>query len=155
MIRPIAFRPTPVLGGSGYFHGSNTMLSGASTPTNPTGPSGPSSFRTINAGLPPSGTSANATPTHGMTPVNGIYGRTAVGPGGGPGGGGGSEVGFAPGHPLVKEGRRHYGSECSVCVYYICGHLTLAAIFIRGRDFIRFLRPIPSFNTIQRKLCVG
>ena len=33
VIRPIAFRPTPVGGGSA-FHGSSGKLSGASTPTN-------------------------------------------------------------------------------------------------------------------------
>lgn len=85
MIRPIAFRPTPVMGGGGG--------SGASTPTN--------SIR-INSSTPMSGI---------------IYGNNnSIRPGVV------VESGFAPGHPLVKDGgvggvggpgsRRHYGSKC-------------------------------------------
>ena len=51
------------------------------------------------------------------TPTHGIYGsrvNAAVGPpsaAGGGVGGGVAEGGFVPGHPLVKDGRRHYGSK--------------------------------------------
>ena len=47
------------------------------------------------------------------TPTHGIYGSrvNAVGPPSAGGGGGVAEGGFVPGHPLVKDGRRHYGSK--------------------------------------------
>ena len=83
LIRPIAFRPTP---------GPN---SGASTPTN--GPlmgfrppsNGPDS---LHGGL------ARASPA---TSHGGPFTNPATN----------TNDGFAPGHPLVKDGRRHYGSK--------------------------------------------
>ena len=81
LIRPIAFRPTP---------GPN---SGASTPTN--GPllgfrppsNGPDSLHGLARASPATSQGGPFTPA---TNTN---------------------DGFAPGHPLVKDGRRHYGSK--------------------------------------------
>ena len=94
LIRPIAFRPTP---------GPN---SGASTPTN--GPlilGGTPGFRPGSS----NGTSEVASLVHShhhaVTPQQG-------GSMGGPFNPvGQNNEGFAPGHPLIKEGRRHYGSK--------------------------------------------
>ena len=118
VIRPIAFRPVPGVGGN----------SGASTPTNgnvfglfrPMGGGG--------GGTAPS--SGQTTPASMLQPYSDVQPSPAPPPftshvtlGGGvvPGGPGGHpphllqlpkpNEGFAPGHPLVKDGRRHYGSK--------------------------------------------
>ena len=67
-----------------------------------------------NETFPRSPAAAAVTPSsNAATPTHGIYGRAnAVGPlSVGGGGGGVAEGGFVPGHPLVKDGRRHYGSK--------------------------------------------
>ena len=58
-----------------------------------------------NETFPRSPAAAALTPSsNAATPTHGIYGRAnAVG--------GAAEGGFVPGHPLVKDGRRHYGSK--------------------------------------------
>ena len=81
LIRPIAFRPTP---------GPN---SGASTPTN-----GPL------MGFRP--------PSNGPDSLHGLARASPATSQGGPfTPGTNTNDGFAPGHPLVKDGRRHYGSK--------------------------------------------
>ncbi len=50
---------------------------------------------------------------HSLTRASPAY-HPVGGIGGLPGGVTPTNEGFAPGHPLVKEGRRHYGSKC-VC----------------------------------------
>ena len=64
-----------------------------------------------NETFPRSPAAAALTPSSNAgTPTHGIYGRAnAVGPLSV--GGGVAEGGFVPGHPLVKDGRRHYGSK--------------------------------------------
>ncbi len=93
LIRPIAFRPTP---------GPN---SGASTPTNgplmfPTRPGssngGPESL-VHHLGL------ARASPANSLVATQGPINNANSGLQ--------NNEGFAPGHPLVKDGRRHYGSK--------------------------------------------
>lgn len=94
LIKPIAFRPTP---------GPN---SGASTPTNgPTFMHGGPFMRPGSSNGPES--------LHGLTraspagPVPAVFGTTPT------------NEGFAPGHPLVKDGRRHYGSKSNfLCMIY-------------------------------------
>lgn len=97
VIRPIAFRPTPV----------NGKMSNASTPTNGPPPPPPNSFRPINAATPTS-SSGQSYSIGGPVVVN--AGRSLAGVQQG----NGNTEGFAPGHPLVKEGRRHYGSKLEV-----------------------------------------
>ena len=83
LIRPIAFRPAP---------GPN---SGASTPTN-----GPlMGFR------PPSN---GPDSLHGLARASPATSQVGIGPFAP---GSSTSEGFAPGHPLVKDGRRHYGSK--------------------------------------------
>ena len=101
VIRPIAFRPVP---GGG---------SGASTPTN----SHFGSFRPV--GAPSSGHTTPSQPTYidqpspAPPPAGGglqLIGSTTVTHPTNPALPKANE-GFAPGHPLVKDGRRHYGSK--------------------------------------------
>lgn len=97
LIRPIAFRPTP---------GPN---SGASTPTN--GPLGsyvrPGSSNGNNESLVPIvGLLARASPAQGPFNVPVPQAQSTQ-----QNGNSSTSEGFAPGHPLVKDGRRHYGSS--------------------------------------------
>lgn len=97
LIRPIAFRPTP---------GPN---SGASTPTN--GPLGsfvrPGSSNGNNESLVPIvGHLARASPAQGPFNVPVPQAQSTQ-----QNGNSSTSEGFAPGHPLVKDGRRHYGSS--------------------------------------------
>ena len=117
VIRPIAFRPVPGVGGN----------SGASTPTNG---NVFGLFRPMGGGGGTAPSSGQTTPASMLQPYSDVQPSPAPPPftshvtlGGGvvPGGTGGHpphllqlpkpNEGFAPGHPLVKDGRRHYGSK--------------------------------------------
>ena len=121
LIRPIAFRPTP---------GPN---SGASTPTN--GPllgfrppsNGPDSLHGLARASPATSQGGPFTPA---TNTN---------------------DGFAPGHPLVKDGRRHYGSKNYfftilqysftrfLTAYYVCG-IGYAMLLKKEQFFLSVVR---------------
>merc|ERR1712223_1085081 len=96
LIRPIAFRPTP---------GPN---SGASIPTNgPLGSFRPGSSNGNNESLVQlGGLLARASPAQGPFNVPVPQTQSAQ-----QNGNSSTSEGFAPGHPLVKDGRRHYGSS--------------------------------------------
>ena len=93
VIRPIAFRPTP------------GPSSGASTPTNGYVVS---SFRPPSSNFDFGGPHPNvrASPATSMTHV--VMGGVPPPPPPHPNY---NNEGFAPGHPLIKDGRRHYGSK--------------------------------------------
>lgn len=95
VIRPIAFRPTPS-NSSTNLSGVGGNLSGTSTPTNAPMPA----FRPLGATVmgPYGSRSGTWSSNGGYVGVN--------------------SEGFAPGHPLARDGRRHYGSE----YHFLRGH---------------------------------
>lgn len=120
VVRPIAFRPLSVSCGP-----SPCPVNGAPGPSLPPGikppettPTGP--FREV-VGVRVAPSPAQSSQNTTSITINGGSASARVAnpqqqqqaqqPQHGKGGGAAAEGGFAPGHPLVKEGRKHYGSE--------------------------------------------
>ena len=115
VIRPIAFRPVPGSGASTPTNGSSlgvfrpasqTSASGQTTPSaafdsQPSpAPHPPFASGHVVIGGPGAGPAPNGVSVNG-----GLLSATKP------------NEGFAPGHPLVKDGRRHYGSKRSYLLY--------------------------------------
>ena len=112
VIRPIAFRPTP------------GPSSGASTPTNGYVVS---SFRPPSSNFDFGGPHPNvrASPATSMTHV--VMGGVPPPPPPHPNY---NNEGFAPGHPLIKDGRRHYGSKLTFQFYRIWVLYILSSVWV-------------------------